>query len=233
MDRTQISGLTIAKNVVSREYPLTLSFETVKSLFDELVIVYGRSKDGTLDLLNELSIEHGNVRIIEVNWKDGDPNELGRVTNIGLRRCSMPWVYYFQADEFADKRLADMIHNATQQEPNSYLFPYVHFAGDINHIQSNPPYRDAIRLFRNKKYGVSSDTDAWSFTGFKIYSAFQINRIFPTTFLNYPIYHAHGFTRNVERETARADSYETGRRLEYSGFVPPELVAYSNLLQQS
>ena len=225
--------MTIAKNIVSREYPLEYSLQTVDDLFDELVIVYGKSSDSTLEKLREFSIKHGNVRMIYTRWADGRPNELGRVTNVGLKRCTSPWIYYFQADEFADRRKHKIILDAVNSSANSFLFPFVQFSEDIKHLQSRPPYDYAIRLFRNKKYGVSSDRDAWSFTGYKIWSALQINRIFPTSYLEYPIYHAHNFTKNKEREIARGDNYETGDRTVYDGFVPPELNNYYEKMNAS
>ena len=231
MESQQITGLTIAKNIVSRDYPLKFALETVRDLFDELVIVYGKSNDKTLEVLKEFSLDHGNVKIIQVKWVDGRPNELGRVTNVGLKKCTNSWIYYFQADEFADKRKHESIRQAVNTSSNSFLFPFVHFSGGIGHLQSKPPYNYAVRLFRNKKFGVSSDRDAWSFTGYKIWSAFQINRIFPTAYLEYPIYHAHNFTKNLERETARSDNSETGERIVYSGFLPPELINYYELLK--
>lgn len=232
MERQQITGLTIAKNIVSRDYPLEYSLKTVKDLFDELVIVYGKSSDKTLEKLKEFSLEHGNVRIITTKWVDGKPNTLGRVTNVGLKKCTNPWVYYFQADEFADKRKHNLIHDAVNTSANSFLFPFVQFSEDVGHLQSDPPYDYAVRLFRNKRYGVSSDRDAWSFTGYKLWSAFQINRIFPTSYIDYPIYHAHNFTKNLEREIARADNYDTGMKTEYKGFVPQELISYYRTLHE-
>lgn len=231
MTRNTITGLTIAKNVISRGYPLELAFNTVKDLFDELVIVYGKSDDGTLELLNNFQIDHGGVKIVPVKWRDGIPKELGRVTNAGLKHCTSSWVYYFQADEFADKRNLEVIREAVERGPNSYLFPFIQFAGDIGHIQSEPPYKYAIRLFRNKKMGVSADLDGWSFTGYKIFSALQINRIFPASFLDFPIYHAHNFSTNKEREIARGDNYSTGEPLPYNGYVPPELTEYYSGLE--
>ena len=224
-----ITGLTIIKNVSLHNYPIKYSYDTVKSILDELIIVVGNSSDNTMEIATDIAEKHGNARIVKVTWPEGKPKVLGKVTNLGLKKCKGDWVYYFQADEFADRRNLDLIGDALKRKPNSYIFPFVHFYGDIKHLQKNPSYKYAIRLFRNKKFGVSSDIDAWSFTGFKIFDSFQINRIFPTSFLNFPIYHSHNIGSNSSREIARGDKHND-ITIEYDGFVPPEMLRFYNTL---
>lgn len=229
MEHETITGLTIIKNVSIHNYPFKYAYESVKLLLDELIIVVGHSEDNTRDLANDIVDKHGNGRVLDVDCPDGKPKALGQVTNKGLRKCHGDWIYYFQADEFMDHNNISLVRDSLIPGVNSYLFPFIHFFGDIKHVQRNPSYKYAIRLFRNKKFGVSSDMDAWSFTGFKIFSSLQINRIFPTSFLNSPIYHSHNIGSGVKRNEARGDKFN-GETIEYSGFVPPELLNFSNTL---
>jgi len=229
MSDLTVTGLTIIKNVTLHNYPIRYAYDTIEPVLDELIIVVGNSSDNTMEIATDMAEKHGNARIIKVSWPDGNPRVLGKVTNIGLRKCKGNWIYYFQADEFADRNKLDLIRDALKHETNSYLFPFVHFYGDIRHLQKYPTYKYAIRLFKNKKFGVSSDLDAWSFTGFKIYKSLQINRIFPTSYLDFPIYHSHNIGANASRGIARGDVY-AGRTIEYDGFVPQELLRFYNTL---
>ncbi len=229
MESNTGTGLTILKNVSIHNYPFKYAYESVKPLLDELIIAVGPSNDNTKELAYDIVDRHGSGKVVEVKWPDGKPKVLGKVTNKGLKECRGEWVYYFQADEFIDHDNIDLIRNSLISGVNSYLFPFVHFYGDIKHLQRNPTYKYAIRLFRNKKYGVSSDLDAWSFTGFKIFSSIQINRIFPTSFLDAPIYHSHNIGSGINRDKARGDRYND-ESIEYNGYVPPELVSFYSTL---
>jgi hypothetical protein len=167
----KISGFTIAKNASKLYYPLKEAIQSVLPLCDEFVVALGKGDedDISLKLINEIGSTK--IKIVDTVWdvetyRGGA--ELARQTNIAKDHCTGDWLFYIQSDEMIHEKDYDHILENCRKYLNDksvegFLFKYLHFWGDYQHIQdSHTWYRKEIRIIRNDKQ-IYSWRDAQSF----------------------------------------------------------------------
>ena len=62
----KVSGFTIVRNAVTYGYPICEAIRSILPLCDEFIVNYGRSDDGTKELLE--SIDSPKIILIEREW---------------------------------------------------------------------------------------------------------------------------------------------------------------------
>lgn len=166
-----VSGFTIARNVVRADYPLKEAVYSVLPLCDEFVIAVGKSEDDTMEFVR--SFDDPRIRIIETVWDD-NLREGGRVlaleTNKAKAAVSVDsdWLFYIQADEVLHEKYLEglkqqMLDFRNDKEVQGFLFDYVHFYGSYSYVgDSRKWYRNEVRIIRNDPQ-ITSWGDAMGF----------------------------------------------------------------------
>ena len=166
-----VSGFTIARNVVTADYPLREAVFSVLDLCDEFVIAVGNSDDGTLDFVK--SFNHPKIKIIETVWDDSLRTG-GRVLAVETDKAKAAvnpkadWLFYIQADECVHEKDLPKIREAMEKHLNNppvegLLFDYLHFYGSYDYVgDSRRWYRHEIRVIRNRP-DIFSYRDAQGF----------------------------------------------------------------------
>lgn len=165
----KISGFTFVRNGVKFDYPFIESIKSILPICDEVVVVVGKSEDGTLQKILELNEKK--IKIIETVW-DERLREGGKIlaqqTNIALSNITGDWGIYLQADEVIHEKYLNVIveamkSNFDNKEVEGLLFKYIHFYGSYDYYaDSRNWYRHEIRVVRNN-IGVTSWKDAQGF----------------------------------------------------------------------
>ena len=94
-----ISGYTIARNVVKFSYPIFESLSTLRPICDEVILAYDPyTDDGTYELVGKLA-EDLDLILIESRWNMDNIDkglELGVQTDVAMSQCRNPWRLYLQ-----------------------------------------------------------------------------------------------------------------------------------------
>ena len=151
----RISGFSFVRDGVRLHYPICQAIRSLLPLVDEFVVAVGPSNDGTLDAIR--SIGDPRVRFLESDW---DPAHFvhGRInavqTDIAMNACTGDWGFYLQADEVIHEADLPAIRAAMERwlgddEVEGFLFDYLHFWGDFEHVQwTRNWYRNEVRIVR-------------------------------------------------------------------------------------
>lgn len=151
----KVSGFSFVRDAVRLHYPIVEAIRSALGLVDEFVVAVGPSDDGTLEQI--LGIGDSRVRVIQSDW---DPSQFvhGRInavqTDIAMQACSGEWGLYLQADEVIHEEDIPRLRRAmerwrTDEEVEGFLFDYLHFWGDFDHIQwTRNWYRHEVRIVR-------------------------------------------------------------------------------------
>ena len=151
----RISAFSFVRDAVRLDYPIRQVVASLLPLVDEFVIAVGPSDDGTVEEIR--SIGDARVRILETEW---DPSHFvrGKInavqTNLAMDECTGDWGFYLQADEVVHEEDLPVIRAAMERwldddEVEGFLFDYLHFWGDFDHVQwTRNWYRHEIRVVR-------------------------------------------------------------------------------------
>lgn len=199
---TKISGFTYVRNGFKYGVPFIESIKSILSVCDEFIIVVGDSDDGTREAVKNILSDK--IRIIDTIW-DMSLRQGGKIfaeqTNIGLDAITGDWGFHIQADEVIHEKDLPLITEAIESYKNDpqiegLLFPFLHFWGDYNHIQtSRRVHRHEIRVFRNNQL-IRSYRDS---QGFRIYNSMEgytnatdSGKKLKVKLLETPVYHYNG-----------------------------------------
>ena len=167
----RISGFTFIRNAVKYDYPIVESISSILNICNEVIILVGKSQDGTLKLVQ--SIKTNKIKIIETVWDDTIRSKgkiLAQETNKALNLISKDsdWAFYIQGDEVIHEKDTSSIMEGLnawkdRKEIEAILFNYFHFYGSYNHLANSYKwYRKEIRIIRNN-IGIRSYGDAQGF----------------------------------------------------------------------
>lgn len=216
----KISGFTIVRNGTKLYYPVKESIQSILPLCDEFIVALGKGDDD--DKSEELirSIGSDKIKIIHTVWdieKFKGGAELARQTDIAKASCTGDWLFYIQGDELVHENDYTTIKENCekylhQPEVEGFLFKYLHFWGDYNHIQDGHSwYRKEIRIVRNDR-DIHSWRDAQSFRripGFDGQNYMQIEGTskLKVVELNARVYH-YGWVRPPAYLTSKVKAFK-------------------------
>jgi hypothetical protein len=207
-----ISGFTMGKNARKLYYPVKQSVQSLLPLVDEFIVVLGDSDFDDRTRREIESIGSEKVKIYDTVWdieKYPRGMEHAHQTDIAKSYCKGDWLFYLQSDEvvheddlpLVKQRCESLLHDT---EVEGFLFNYMHFWGDYEHLQANHCwYRKEIRIIRNRP-----DIHSWE-------SAQSFRRI--------PEFDGLHYRQN--ENTFKLKVAESGARIFHYGWVrPPELM---------
>ena len=136
----KISGFTFIRNGIKLSYPFVESIRSILPVCDEMIVVVGKSEDGTREAI--VNIGSPKIMIIDTEWDESlrsGGKILARQTDIALQAISGDWGFYLQGDEVVHERDLPAITTAAAtylNEPkvDGLLFSYYHFYGNYNYI---------------------------------------------------------------------------------------------------
>lgn len=165
----RVSGFSFVRDAVRLHYPIAEAIRSALPLVDEFVVAVGPSEDGTLDAIR--AVGDPRVRILETSW---DPAHFvhGRInavqTDIAMDACTGDWGLYLQADEVLHEDDLPRLRAAMERwkddpEVEGFLFDWLHFWGDFDHVQwTRNWYRHEVRIVRMGR-GIRSWKSAQGF----------------------------------------------------------------------
>ena len=162
-----ISAVTIIKNGLKIGYPFVESILSVIDVCDEVIVSEGYSDDGTMDILQAAFDESIGVKIFQDRWPERKSGRaIAEITDKAVERASGDWIFYIQADEILHERNHELLQKIDKgtYPIKAVSFEFLHFTGSWYHVNPNPGYHKAIRMFRNNGK-VFSHHDGWSFHG--------------------------------------------------------------------
>lgn len=172
----KISGLSFIRNGVSLDYPFVEAIRSILPLVDEMIVVVGRSEDGSREAVK--AIGDSRIRIVDSVWPDQirpRSSVLAHQTNLGLLHCTGDWVVYVQGNEVFHQRDLPrmrelMVEHAGNAAVEGILIERLVFYADYRHFirvyQDRHKY--VVRAFK-PWHGVYSVGDGMSFAMFDGY----------------------------------------------------------------
>lgn len=113
-----ISGYTIARNVVKFRYPIRECLTTLRPICDEVILAYDPyTDDGTDEVVKQL-VQSLDLTLYESRWDMSNFDkglELGIQTDIAMSRCRNQWRLYLQLDEAFHEDAVDFIKDLPRQ----------------------------------------------------------------------------------------------------------------------
>lgn len=172
----KISGLSFIRNGVALDYPFTEAIRSILPLVDEMIVVVGRSEDGSREAVE--AIRDPRIRIVDSEWHPSiTPRSsiLAQQTNLGLLNCSGDWVVYVQGNELFHERDLPrmrelMVEHADNPQVEGILIERLVFYGDYQHFVRvyQDRFKYVVRAFKPWN-GVYSVGDGMSFAVFDGY----------------------------------------------------------------
>ena len=167
----KVTGFTIARNVITYDYPIVESIRSLLPLCDEVVVAVGNSTDETLQLIR--SIGDPKIKIIETVWDDQlrvGGKVLAAETDKAYAAIAADtdWCIYLQADEVLHEKDYNYLRNQMQhyrKDPRveGLILRYRHFYGSYDYVgDARRWYRNEIRILR-KRSDIHSYRDAQGF----------------------------------------------------------------------
>ncbi len=167
----KVTGFTIARNVITYDYPIVESIRSLLPLCDEVVVAVGASTDETLQLIR--SIADSKIRIIETVWDDQlrvGGRVLAAETDKAYSEVAIDsdWCIYLQADEVLHEKDYTYLKAQMQQYQHDVgvegmILRYRHFYGSYDYVgDARLWYRNEIRIVR-KRADIISYRDAQGF----------------------------------------------------------------------
>lgn len=207
----KISGFSYVRNGFDYGVPFIESIRSVLPICNEFVVAVGDSNDGTKEAIE--AINDDKIKIIDTVW-DMNLREGGKIfaqqTNTALDAITGNWAFHIQADEVIHENDLPVIKSAIEKENNNteidgFLFPFLHFWGDYDHIQnSRRVHRFEIRVFRNNKF-VRSYKDSQGFRIYKNETGYLTQKDkgekLKVKLLNTPVYHYNGVKQGDQMNT--------------------------------
>jgi len=152
-----ISGYTTTYNCIDQGYPFEESIMSLASFCDQVVVVDGGSKDGTLERLQSLSEAHEsiNVHVVPRDWSDirfalFDGQQKAEARKL----CTSDFCWQQDADEIVHEEDGQKIINLIESFPNTMdliALPVVEYWGGKEKVRIDVnPWK--WRLSKNKNY---------------------------------------------------------------------------------
>ncbi len=174
----KITAFSYVRNGLHMGYPFLQSVQSVLPIVDEFIMVVGDSTDGTREAVKALSPK---VKIIDTVW-DMKLRSGGKIfaqqANLGLDAMTGDWIIHIQADEVIHEQDIEKIRKYilavdARPEVEGFLFPFLNFRGDYNHIHTGrTAHRFEIRAFR-KNSAIRSYKDSQGFRKFSPRAAYE------------------------------------------------------------
>jgi len=152
-----ISGYTTTYNCIDQEYPFEESILSLTSFCDQIIVVDGGSKDGTLERLHELAEAHKSiaVHIVQRNWNDTrfalyDGQQKAEARKL----CTSDFCWQQDVDEIVHEDDGQKIIRLVENFPNTMdliALPVVEYWGGYDKVRIDVnPWK--WRLSKNKNY---------------------------------------------------------------------------------
>jgi len=168
----KVSGFSYVRNAFTYAYPFLEAIQSILPVCDELIMVVGNSNDGTRKAIAGLN--DPKIKIVDTIW-DEHSRKGGHIfsqqSNIGLDHCTGDWCFHIQADEVIHEKDLSQIRKAMETNladaaVEGFLFQFLNFFGDYNHIAPSRRYHNKeIRIVRNDK-NIRSYRDSQGFRRF-------------------------------------------------------------------
>ena len=164
-----LGGSLFVRNAIKYDYCIEEAVLSLVPICDEVVIGDAGSTDGTLDVLNKLKLDYGNIRVIEgLKWECADNYErLSILANQTKAHLKTDWHFMLQADEVLHEDSYDNIVSLINHDgPNGYMCRRYNFYGDVNrHIrfdieQNRKPCSDSIMRLAKLECDAYSDAES-------------------------------------------------------------------------
>jgi glycosyltransferase involved in cell wall biosynthesis len=127
---------------------IQLSLKSLLRFVDEVIIVDGGSKDGTLEKIDE--IQDNRVKVIHSPWK----GDYGAQRQIALKEATCDWVLQLDPDEVycdsAGRIILQAISSHNELQVGCFHTKMEHFIRDFGHVDSTRDVHYCLnRLVRN------------------------------------------------------------------------------------
>jgi hypothetical protein len=194
----KITGVTIIKNAVKNDYPVTEAIYSILPMVDEMIVSIDRGEDETEQLIKNMSSDK--IRIVYSTW-DMNLREGGKVyaveTDKAIAQVSADtdWIFYIQADEIIHEKYHAVILDAakkyrTNTNVEGLLFKYLHFYATYDYVgDSRIWYNYEVRMIKNDKR-ISSYKDAQGFR--------MGNKKLKVVLIDAEVYH-YGWVKSAEQ----------------------------------
>ncbi|MBI5857669.1 MAG: glycosyltransferase family 2 protein [Sphingobacteriales bacterium] len=203
----KICGFTFVRNAVKFDYPIVESVKSLLPLVDEIIVLVGKSEDGTLELIR--SIPSDKIKIHESVW-DESLKEGGRVLAVETDKAfalvpkDYDWAFYLQADEVLHEKDYPVILESSKKYMNhkkvqGLIFKYIHFFGSYDYVGNSRrwfPYE--VRMIRPNQ-GIYSYRDAQGFRNKKDIKLLVKNS-------GACVYH-YGWVRHPQKQLEKLNSF--------------------------
>ncbi|MGB3076387.1 MAG: glycosyltransferase family 2 protein [Chitinophagales bacterium] len=177
----KISGFTFIRNGIKLTYPFIESIQSILPVCDEMIVVAGKSDDGTKEAL--LKLNDSKIKIIDTVWDDNlrtGGKILAQQTDIGLNAISGDWGFYLQGDEVVHEKELPVIVSTAEKFLNDpltdgLLFNYYHFYGNYHYIskpKTRGTYPHEVRMVKKNPL-IRSFRDAQGFRKFPSASSME------------------------------------------------------------
>lgn len=164
-----LGGSLFVRNAIKYDYCIEEAVLSLVPICDEIVVGDAGSDDGTLDVLNTLKADYGNIRVIEgLKWECADNYErLSILANQTKEYLKTDWHFMLQADEVLHENSYDHIRKlANHNGPNGYMCRRYNFYGNVNrHIRFDienhtKPCSDKIMRLAKLECNAYSDAES-------------------------------------------------------------------------
>lgn len=211
----KVSGFTYMRNSFKYGYPVIESIKSILPICDEFVAVIGDSDDGTREAVEAIGSDK--IRIIDTVWDDTMRHNgkiFAQQANIGLRAITGDWGFHIQSDEVIHEKDLDTICKGMKDQLNNdevegFLFNFLHFIGDYNHIQTTRRvHRREIRIVRNRKdiYPYKDSQGFRTYPSEEDYQKDKNSRKLKVKFLDVPVFH-YSACRNPDLMLGKAKQF--------------------------
>jgi glycosyltransferase involved in cell wall biosynthesis len=152
-----ISGYTTTYNCVEQEYPFEESILSLASFCDQVIVVDGGSKDGTLERLQALTEAHESisVHVVQRDWNDTRFAVYDGQQKAEARKlCTSDFCWQQDVDEIVHEDDGQKIKNLVENFPNTMdliALPVIEYWGGYEKVRVDVnPWK--WRLSKNKEY---------------------------------------------------------------------------------
>lgn len=203
-----LSACMIVRNGLRLGYPFVEAALAVIPRVDELVVVDGKSDDGTWDVLSQMAEACPRMRLFRKPWPSDSRQgkAIAVATNHALRLCRGTHILNVQADEIHTTPNLQIVRYALERGCESAEFPFLHFRNGWWRVSAHPSYTEAIRCVPNHPETISTG-DGCSFRGplepilgahvFPNY-LYHIGWVYPRHILEKHVNHAKLYTESSE-----------------------------------
>lgn len=134
----KLSGYTHVFNAETGGYPYIESIKSMLGFCDEVIVVDGGSKDGTVEKIKAIGDDR--VQVIERQWDWEEPGMDGMQKAFGRAMCSGEFLWQQDSDEIVHEKDYDKIRKLVKTFPkdvNLLHLPVVEFWGDDKTVRTD------------------------------------------------------------------------------------------------